>query len=373
MGNSKVAKKWYEISLAESIPSPALLVYPDRIEDNIRRMISMAGGPAALRPHVKTHKMSAIVSMQRKAGIEKFKCSTLSEVEMVASCGAKDITLAMQPVGPQLQGLFGLKKKYPGSDISVIADDADIIRQLSSLALSNGLNVGIWLDINNGMNRTGVLPGKAFDLFRLVYELPAIVPRGLHVYDGHIHDEDFRKRKESVDKAYAPVNALISSLNLSEFPVPAVIAGGTPTFPVHAEHGNVETSPGTLILWDAGYGEHFRDLDFLHAAVVLTRVVSIPDDNMVCLDLGHKSLAAEMPQPRVRLLGIPPHEFINHSEEHLVIKLADAGKFRPGDVLYGIPWHICPTVPRYPFAYVIRGNEVTDKWQIDARDRTLTV
>ncbi len=79
--------------------------------------------------------MSAIVNMQRKMGIEKFKCSTLSEVEMVAKCGAKDITLAMQPVGPQLSGLFGLKKKYPGSDISVIADDAEVIRQLSSMAM----------------------------------------------------------------------------------------------------------------------------------------------------------------------------------------------------------------------------------------------
>ncbi len=317
--------------------------------------------------------MSAIVNMQRKMGIEKFKCSTLSEVEMAAKCGAKDVTLAMQPVGPQMSGLFSLKKKYPGSDISVIADDAEIIRQLSSMAMSGSLNVGVWLDINNGMDRTGIIPGKAFDLYRMICELPGLVARGLHVYDGHIHDEDIHQRKETVENAYAPVNELIASLNLSELPVPAVIAGGTPSFPIHARHGNVETSPGTLILWDAGYGEHYKDLDFLHAAVLLTRVVSRPNHNLVCLDLGHKAIAAEMPHPRVRLMGLPPHEFVNHSEEHLVIKLAGASTYKPGDVIYGIPWHICPTVARYPFAYAVRDHMVTEKWQIDARDRMISV
>jgi D-threonine aldolase len=373
MGITKAIKHWYEIGQTEEIPGPALLVYPDRIEENILRMISIAGGPSALRPHVKTHKMSAIVNMQRKVGIEKFKCSTLSEVEMAVKCGAKDVTLAMQPVGPQMSGLFHLKRKYPDSDISVIADDADIIRRLSSLALSGSLNVGVWLDINNGMDRTGITPGKAFDLFRLIYDLPGLVPRGLHVYDGHIHDKDLHQRIESVESAYAPVNELIASLSLSELPVPAVVAGGTPTFPIHARRGDLETSPGTLLLWDAGYGEHYKDLDFLHAAVLLTRVVSRPNHNLLCLDLGHKAIAAEMPHPRVRLMGLPPHEFVNHSEEHLVIKLAGASTYKPGDVIYGIPWHICPTVARYPFAYVVRDHKVTEKWQIDARDRTISV
>ncbi len=373
MGNSMVNKQWYEIGQTEVIPSPALLVYPDRIEENTRRMISVAGGPEKLRPHVKTHKMSAIVNMQRKMGIEKFKCSTLSEVEMAVKCGAKDVTLAMQPAGPQMAGLFNLKKKYPGSDISVIADDAGIIHQLSSMAMSESLNVGVWLDINNGMDRTGILPSKAFGLYRMMCELPGIIVRGLHVYDGHIHDEDIHQRKKTIENAYAPVNELIASLNLSELPVPAVIAGGTPSFTIHARHGNVETSPGTLILWDAGYGEHYKDMEFLHAAVLLTRVVSRPNLDLVCLDLGHKAIAAEMPHPRVRLMGLPPHEFVNHSEEHLVIKLAGASTYTPGCVIYGIPWHICPTVARYPFAYVVRDHVVTEKWQIDARDRMISV
>jgi D-serine deaminase-like pyridoxal phosphate-dependent protein len=135
----------------------------------------------------------------------------------------------------------------------------------------------------------------------------------------------------------------------------------------------VETSPGTLILWDAGYGERYSDLDFLYGAVLLTRVISLPDRNLLCLDLGHKAIAAEMPHPRVRLIGLPPHEFVNHSEEHLVIKLEGADKYKPGDVIYGIPWHICPTVARYPFAYAVRDNSINETWQIEARDRVIHV
>jgi len=373
MGHTLQTRPWYEITNAEEIPGPALLVYPDRIEENIRRMISIAGSPDKLRPHVKTHKMSAIVNLQRKMGIEKFKCSTLSEVEMTVKCGAKDVTLAMQPVGPQMSGLFGLKKKYPGSDISVIADDAGVIRQLSSLAVLNNLKIGIWLDINNGMNRTGIIPDKASVLYRMICELPGLEPRGLHVYDGHIHDENIHQRKEAVEKDYGPVNDLIVSLSRDGLPVPVVVAGGTPSFPIHAGHGNVETSPGTLILWDSGYGERYKDLDFLYAAVLLTRVVSRPNNQLLCLDMGHKAIAAEMPHPRVRLMGIPLAEFVNHSEEHLVIKLDGSEMYRPGDVMYGIPWHICPTVARYPFAYVVRDHMVTEKWQIDARDRMFSI
>jgi D-serine deaminase-like pyridoxal phosphate-dependent protein len=290
---------------------------------------------------------------------------------MVAKCGAKEITLAFQPVGPHVTGLFRLIKKYPGSTISAIVDDADIIHQLSSLAVSDSLNLGIWLDINNGMNRTGVIPGKAFPLYRMICEMPGLVARGLHVYDGHIHDKEIHDRRVTVATAFDPVNVLIASLKQSGFPVPKIIAGGTPSFPVHAGHANVETSPGTLILWDSGYSESYRDLDFLHAAVLLTRVISRLDNNLLCLDLGHKAISAEMPHPRVRLMGLPSHEFVNHSEEHLVIKLSEAVNYRPGDVIYGIPWHICPTVARYPFAYAIRDHVFTEKWQIEARDRTV--
>jgi len=97
---------WYNVENPTDITSPSLLIYPDRVEVNIRRMIEIAGNPHRLRPHVKTHKMAEIVRLQMKHDICKFKCATIAEAEMVASCGAEDVLLAIQPVGPNQERFF---------------------------------------------------------------------------------------------------------------------------------------------------------------------------------------------------------------------------------------------------------------------------
>ena len=108
-----MSKSWYKIENVAEVDSPALVVYPDRIAENIRRMIAIAGGPVRLRPHIKTHKMSAIVRMQVEAGIDKCKCATLAEAEMAAGAGATDVLLAHQPVGPKVAKLAALARRFP--------------------------------------------------------------------------------------------------------------------------------------------------------------------------------------------------------------------------------------------------------------------
>jgi D-serine deaminase-like pyridoxal phosphate-dependent protein len=366
-------ERWYRVNTRD-IPSPALLVYPSRIEENVRRMISIAGGPENLRPHVKTHKMSEVVSIMQKFGISKFKCATVAEAEMVARCGGKDILLAMQPVGPNIQRFFSLQQAFPESRFSVLVDDSSVAEQIASIAITSGMNTSVWIDINNGMNRTGMLPGEeALRLYAKITQTPFMTVRGLHVYDGHIHDSSISERMMTCEKDYKPVTALIREITESQGKAPMVVAGGTPTFPIHVNRKNTETSPGTCVLWDSGYEEQYPDLDFMPAAVVLTRIVSKPGKNLLCLDLGHKAIAAEMPHPRVRLPDITVNRFVSHNEEHMVIESADADHWKTGDVLYGIPWHICPTVPRYAFAYVIKNGEVAGEWQVDARDRKITL
>src|SRR5512133_2554942 len=136
---------WYIVENASEVNSPSILVYPDRIESNIRKMIEIAGGTQRLRPHVKTHKLAEVVKLQMKHGITKFKCATVSEAEMTAACGASDILLAMQPVGPNLDRFFNLKKQFRGSDISCIADDENIIAGISEMAVKTGLVTKVWI------------------------------------------------------------------------------------------------------------------------------------------------------------------------------------------------------------------------------------
>lgn len=366
--------EWYLVRNIDEVPSPSVMVYPDRIERNILKMIEIAGGPERLRPHVKTHKMPALVRMQMDHGITKFKCATIAEAEMTAKCGAKDILLAMQPVGPNLKRFFELKAAFPETEISCIADNEQSIRSISDMAQVTGLQAAVWLDINAGMNRTGILPGKrAAELYRMIPEMPGLKEGGLHVYDGHIHEHDFNRRKELCAEAFRPVNDLVAELTKVLKHKIRVVAGGTPSFPVHALHKESELSPGTLLLWDYGYGQQFRDMDFLHAAVLLTRVVSKPAEDLLCLDLGHKAVASEMPHPRVMIPGLENYSFAGHNEEHLVVRTPEASRFSTGDAVYCIPWHICPTMDRHDFAYVVRDGVVKESWNIEARKRKISI
>jgi D-serine deaminase-like pyridoxal phosphate-dependent protein len=365
---------WYQVTNVTEVSSPSLLIYPDRIEYNIRKMIEIAGDADKLRPHVKTHKMSEVVRLQMKSGISKFKCATISEAEMVANCGAPDILMAMQPVGPNLERFFKLKQLFKNSRISCIADNEEIIIRLSEMARKTGLNTHVWLDINNGMNRTGTIPGeKAVRLYERIVDSPMLIAEGLHVYDGHIHEPDLSNRQKICDDAFAAILNLADELNENGLAPVKIVAGGTPTFPVHALREGVELSPGTTLLWDWGYSSSFADLEFLHAAVLLTRVVSKPSKELLCLDLGHKAVASEMAQPRVMLLGLKNYTITNHNEEHMVIRTNEAANYNTGDVLYGIPWHICPTVDRHDTATIVNNNKATGQWNIEARKRKITV
>ncbi|MGC9942240.1 MAG: D-TA family PLP-dependent enzyme [Verrucomicrobiota bacterium] len=370
------AGSWYECGNVAEVDSPALLIFPDRVEENLRRMIALAGGPERLCPHVKTHKLAELVRRQLALGIRKFKCATIAEAEMVAACGLLESTvevlLAYQLVGPKVQRFIQLVKQFPRTDFATIVDDETAIRALSNAAVQADTRLKVLLDIDCGMHRCGVPAGaRAVELYRLLATLPGIEPKGLHVYDGHIDDDDISVRTKKCEEAFGPVVALRHQL--AGLPVPRIVAGGTPTFPIHARRHEVECSPGTCVLWDAGYGTSCPDLDFLHAALVLTRVVSKPGNNRLCLDLGHKAVAAEKPHPRVQFLNLPDAQAVTHSEEHLVVETPRAGEFAVGDVFYGVPRHVCPTVALHAAAVIIKNGNAEGRWQITARNRMLSV
>jgi D-threonine aldolase len=381
---------WWTISNVAEIPSPALLVYPDRAIENIRRMIAIAGGVDRLRPHIKTHKLAPLIEAHVHHGISKFKCATIAEAEMVAASGGADVLLAYQPVGPNIARLVALAATFPRTRFSAVVDTKETAREISAEADRGRVTIGVFVDLDVGMHRTGIAPGpEALELYRTFGSLPGVRAEGLHAYDGHLRDRDVSVRAASVDDAFAPVVAMRQALVADGHPVPQLVAGGTPTFPVHAKRAGADLSPGTCIFWDAGYGTLLPDLDFLSAALVLTRVVSKPGGARVCVDLGHKAIAAENPHPRVvliqpdsvkasptsTLLGAPVLEctFVGHSEEHLVFESPHAGSLQIGDALYGIPWHVCPTVSLHSEAVIVRNHSAEERWRVTARERRITI
>ncbi len=363
---------WYEVIDASRLVSPALLVYPPRIEANIARMVATAGDAARLWPHVKTHKTAEIIAMQQAAGIQRFKCATVAEAELLGACGAAEVLLAMQPVGPNVQRFLALMDRYPETEFSSLVDSLEALAILTASAERAGVRVALWVDLNVGMDRTGVVPGpEAIQLYQMLVYAPSVLPKGLHAYDGHVHTSAVGERYASAKQVLTEVLSLKRALLDRDWPVPRVLIGGSPSFPVHAERPDVHLSPGTTVLWDAGYGEAFGDLAYLPAAVLVTRVVSKPAPGLLCTDLGHKAVASEMALPRVRFLGNHDFEQVSQSEEHLVLRTPDADRYRLGDLLYALPVHVCPTVAKYPVLQVIKEGRVTGVWEVAARDHVV--
>jgi 3-hydroxy-D-aspartate aldolase len=314
--------------------------------------------------------------LQQAVGIRKFKCATIAEAELAASAGVPDLLLAYQPVGPAVRRLVELINAFPQTKFSVVCDDEAAIGSLSEAIQAQKPNgpLDVLLDIDVGQHRTGVPAGpQAAKRYQAIASSRGLTPGGLHAYDGHISDADPAIRKAACDEAFFPVTKLKNELEANGLPVPRVVAGGSPTFPFHSTRSGVECSPGTTVFWDSGYGNKLRDLEFLPAALVLTRVVSKPGSNLLCLDLGHKALGSEMPHPRVQFLNLPNYNALTHSEEHLVIESPDADQIKIGDCLYGIPRHICPTVALHASALVIEDRKIVGSWKVAARDRRLSI
>lgn len=366
--------EWYELIDTSEVISPSLLVYPERIEKNIELMVEMAGGTHSLRPHIKTHKIAEIVEMQMAQGIQKFKCATIAEAELLARCGAEDILLAMQPVGANISRFFTLKETYPNTSFSTLVDNKITLNDIIALGKSRTNMIGLWLDIDNGMHRTGIEVGdEAKELYKSMVENPLIIAKGLHTYDGHIRNEDFVERRKVCDSAYEPVLKFKAELESEGLGPIGMVAGGSPTFPIHCKRPNIESSPGTTLLWDERYGTSFREMNFKIAAVLLTRIISKPEKNKLCFDLGHKSMAPEMPFPRVRIFGLEHCEQIGQSEEHLVVQCDNAQDYKVGDVFYAIPMHICPTVAKYDSVLTAENNVITGSWKVAARNQKINI
>jgi D-serine deaminase-like pyridoxal phosphate-dependent protein len=270
--------------------------------------------------------------------------------------------------------LVQLATSYPATRFSAIADDAAAIEALSKAFAAAGLVLELLLDVDCGMHRTGIAPGlAAIELYRRISELPGLAPGGLHAYDGQIQDTDLADRTAKCEAGFVSVLSLGRTLTDAGLAVPRIVAGGTPTFPIHARRPNVECSPGTCVFWDFSYANKLPDMDFVPAALVLTRVISKPGPHLLCLDLGHKSIASENPHPRVQLFDVPDAKATVHSEEHLVIETAHAGRFGVGDCLYGVPRHICPTVALHSEAVVVNNGRAEARWKVIARERAITI
>lgn len=366
----------YRLNNEADIASPALVYYEDIIRDNTRKVLDIAGGAGRMWPHVKTHKMPALVRMQMELGISRFKCATIAETEMVARCGAPDVLMSYPLVGPNIARFLRLVQLFPAVRLWALGDDLDQLRELGRQAARLGVKQRLLVDVDVGMHRTGVAADAVEEFYRRAAALPGLELRGLHCYDGHLNTPDFEARLAAVTRSFVPVYAAKAALEKDGLDCGLVVAGGTPTFRCHARTEGEFLSPGTIFVYDHGYQSGLPDVPCAPGAALFTRVISRTGPDLFTLDLGYKAIASDPAGARGVIVGLPEAEPVGQSEEHWVFRMkAGAGKPMPkvGDAFYVIPTHICPTSALYPAALVARGGEIAGTWEVAARNRKITV
>jgi D-serine deaminase-like pyridoxal phosphate-dependent protein len=355
------------------IESPGLIVFPEIVKSNIKLAIDMVEGNVdRLRPHIKTHKTQEVNDLLLKAGVYKFKCATIAEAELLAISKAKDILLSIQPTGTTLERFIALGLQYKNSQFSCLIDDYNAAKNINDLAIKHHVTIPVFIDINVGMNRTGIVPKEAFKLIEEISnDTPNLIIKGLHAYDGHIRDVNLQTRIEHVQQDFIDFYALIDKIDSSTY---ELVVGGTPSFLVHRSNNRFVCSPGTFVFFDVGYRNLFPENTFKMAVQIIGRVISKPTNSTICIDLGHKSVAAENSiDNRVRFIDFPHWTLKSQSEEHGIIEVQDHSNIIIGQIIRMYPYHICPTVALHQNLQVIEHDEMVGEWLVKARNRKINI
>ena len=368
-----IAFQDYRVADPDALETPAMVLFKDLMDHNIRAVCEMVGGGQNLIPHVKTHKSGAVARQQVEAGMAGFKCATLKELEMVLQAGAQKAILSYPQVQERkIQRLCDLTASFPDAWVATIVSTRPHLEVLSTVASRRTQSLGAMLDLDAGMHRTGIGFGpEAAGLYQAIEAHPFLQPSGFHLYDGHDHFSDVVRREAAAKRNIESLQEFVRRIESEGMAVPCVVAGGSFSFPYYARTEGMYGSPGTFIYWDAGYRAAMPDIPFRCAALVLTQVVDrYPDAGTVTLDLGYKGISGDLPvEERAYLLGHDAAQLVSQDEEHGVFRIS--GELPGvGDYMLAVPGHICPTTIRYPGIHVMdTAGEVVDYYDHTARDR----
>ena len=365
----------YRIANVDRVMTPALAIYPEIIEANIRTTLRLVGENAnRLRPHVKTAKLAFTMRRFIELGITNFKCSTSLELLTACESGAADVLVAYPLVGAGARRIRKVAAQFEQKRISALVECRE---QIGSW---EGSNIGLFIDVNPGMNRTGIEQDRTDEIIKLarVIQNAGLAFRGLHYYDGHLSSFDLPEREKIAHRGYERLMEAVAALERAGINVVEVITAGTPAFPCTLSYSPFwdaqfihRASPGTVVYNDcSSLAQLPSEYDYRPAAIVLTTVVSHPSAGRFTCDAGHKTVSADAGIPNCAVIGRPDFVASKPSEEHLPIDVT-SGSSVPvvGDVLYLIPKHICPTVNNFDHALIVDRGEIVGVESVTARGR----
>lgn len=345
----------FRIAGIEQMLTPALIISGAAVDSNITAIIRHAGGdPNRLRPHIKTAKLQRVIQRYVDFGIHHCKCATTREFEVACASGMRDVLVSYPMMGKNAQRIEEISARYPDVSVSVLVDHQHQIGQWD-------YSTGLFLDVNPGMDRTGVAPEqseKTLELVRAIIESGRTF-RGLHYYDGHLGSYEFEKRRTLATQGYDQLAQLASTIEDAGIEVGEVITSGTFVFmfastfaPLVRAKWTLRLSPGAAIFGDMNVMQNIpAEYGFRPAMVVATRVVSHPRSDLFTCDAGLKAVAGFAGLPNCAVLGRPDLVPQRMSEEHLTLQ-APPNSVLPdlGSILYLVPRHAGLTVNNFDLA-----------------------
>jgi len=360
---------------AEALRTPALVIDLDAVRDNITATLRLLGDrPERWRPHLKTAKLGLIMRTLVERGVRQAKCSTTLELETACKAGFSDVLLAYPVPEPQAELVRRIATAFPAVKISVLVEDRLM------LAPWRGSRVGVFIDLNPGMDRTGMLLENYPEILALAREIGQAGLRyaGLHFYDGHAHAFDAGEAEGLVHAGYDRLMELVTRLKADGVVTPEVITAGTPAFPHALRYPGFagagvthRVSPGTVVYNDRkSLTQLPADAGYRPAALVLSRVVSHPGPLRFCADAGHKTVSADAGLPTCEVLGHAEFLPRQPSEEHLPIDVPEGGRVPArGELVWLLPSHVCPTVNNFDHAVIVSGGAIQGIERVTARGR----
>ena len=362
--------------LAE-VETPALIIDLAAFERNLAKMAGFARGCGVrLRPHAKTHKSTAIALKQIAHGAVGQCVQKVGEAEALVRGGVKDILVSNQVVGERkLRRLAALAED---ASIAMCFDAPEQVDAAARVARDFGVQLGALVEIEVGMERCGVAPGReAAMLARRITDAPNLKFRGLQAYHGRAqHLPSYQERARAIACAIDAVHETVHALAGESLTCEIMGGAGTGTFAIEAASGVYnELQVGSYLFMDTEYarisgrnGERYSE--FEHSLFVLASVISVPTADRAIVDAGLKSYSAERGPPWVR--DRVDVEVSGVSDEHGKLKVGPrAQRLSHGDKVWLIPGHCDPTVNLHDWYVGIRNGRVEALWPISARGASI--
>jgi len=349
----------------ESLDSPQLLVDLDVVDANLATLLDACQQRGvALRAHFKSLKCTGLAHYLHQRGVDSFLCAKLNEAEALTESGLTDVLIANQVVGRTK--LRRLTELCQHGRVSVCVDNPENVRALSEAAVAADTTLGVLVEVNIGMNRCGVEPGRpTLELARHVGSMPALHFVGLQGYDGHL--QMLSDPVERRTKCLEGLDLLVGTRRLLEsegLAVEVVTGGGTGTWEyVSAYPGMTEIQPGSFVLMDCAYNKVRPE--FGCSLSILATVISRREGQYV-LDAGSKAISRDFGTPVIK--DHVDETVVKLSEEHTTVACKGAGP-HVGDLREVIPAHCCATMNLHRACVGIRDGAIEAVWPIEASGR----